>query len=124
MTSQPKRCNSSTTSLPSSPEPNNITRVAEGDNGVPRVVTGCCSKRIRGRQYTTLATRGRTLRPTAWLIRLRDLAPAGPPREDHARTPDRQCAGSAPHDFHCHRRVGGGGPANNLGCERPTGRAA
>src|SRR5688572_5424885 len=38
MTSQPKRCNSITTSLPSSPEPSSITRLAEGASGVPIVV--------------------------------------------------------------------------------------
>src|SRR5688500_7307914 len=38
MTSQPKRCNSIATSLPSSPEPSSITRLAEGASGVPIVV--------------------------------------------------------------------------------------
>ena len=36
MTSTPRRCRAMTTSLPSSPEPSSITRVARGDRGVPR----------------------------------------------------------------------------------------
>src|SRR6476660_8049751 len=37
MTSHPKRCNSMTTSLPSSPEPSIRTLVADGVKGVPRM---------------------------------------------------------------------------------------
>src|SRR6185503_8418153 len=42
MTSQPKRCSSITTSLPSSPEPSSITRLPEGASGVPIVVMVVC----------------------------------------------------------------------------------
>src|SRR5690606_4692598 len=38
MVSTPRRCKAISTSLPSSPEPSNMTRVAEGERGVPRVV--------------------------------------------------------------------------------------
>jgi hypothetical protein len=37
VTSQPKRCNFIVTSLPSSPEPKDSTRIAEGTSGVPLV---------------------------------------------------------------------------------------
>src|SRR4029453_15481008 len=69
MTSQPKRCSSMTTSLPSSPEPNNITRVADGDSGVPNVVTGMLGSKT-GSQYRT-STVTYALRAVSGLIRLR-----------------------------------------------------
>src|SRR5277367_38837 len=47
MVSQPRRCSSITTSLPSSPEPSSMTLVAEGDSGVPRAVIGVSGCRAR-----------------------------------------------------------------------------
>src|SRR5580692_10059729 len=39
MVSTPSRCNSITTSLPNSPEPNSMTLMAAGDSGVPNFMT-------------------------------------------------------------------------------------
>src|SRR5574340_1197013 len=40
MTSTPSRCRAMMTSLPSSPAPSSMTRVAEGESGVPRRIPG------------------------------------------------------------------------------------
>src|SRR5687768_1362699 len=52
-----------TTSFPSSPEPNSITRAADGDNGVPRVVTFIAQSKKPGRQYQPNAGHPSTCRP-------------------------------------------------------------
>src|SRR5690242_16808620 len=62
MTSTPKRCSSSATSLPSSPEPSNSTRVACGDSGVPS--TGIGGSRGRARSVPAPAM------PSCALMRL------------------------------------------------------
>src|ERR1700752_228381 len=46
MVSTPRRCNAMSTSLPSSPAPSSITRVAVGDRGVPRL--GSLGAAMRG----------------------------------------------------------------------------
>src|SRR5512139_2544684 len=46
MTSAPRRCKAMMTSLPSSPAPSSMTRVAEGESGVPRRMAGVLKTKI------------------------------------------------------------------------------
>src|SRR5581483_5222043 len=44
MVSTPRRCSAMMTSLPSSPLPSSMTRVADGDSGVPIDMAGTCAE--------------------------------------------------------------------------------